>query len=68
MMRLHMHLSLYPQCTEATQSLQHAVMYVLQFVGGQNQFIDPWGAFKCSLLYISDAVITQVTAGGEKQE
>lgn len=31
----------YPQCAEATESLQHAVVYVLQSVGGQNQLIDP---------------------------
>lgn len=51
----------YPQCAEATESLQHAVVYVLQSVGGQNQLIDPWSSFKRSLLYVSDTVITQVT-------
>lgn len=44
-MCLHMHLSVcmcvYPQCAEATESLQHAVVYVFQSVGGQNQLIDP---------------------------
>ena len=53
----------HPQCAEATESLQHAVVYVLQSVGGQNQLIDPRSSFKCPLLYVSDAVITQVTAG-----
>lgn len=52
----------HPQCAEATESLQHAVVYVLQSVGGQNQLVDPRGSFKCPLLYVSDAVITQVTA------
>lgn len=40
-MGLHMHLQcmcecVYPQRAEATESFQHAVMYVLQSVGGQD--------------------------------
>lgn len=58
----------YPQCAEATESLQHAVVYVLQSVGGQNQLIDPRGSFKCPLLYVSDAIITQVTARNSEKE
>lgn len=58
----------YPQCAEATESLQHAVVYVLQSVGGQNQLTDPWSSFKRSLLYVSDTVITQVTTQSGKQE
>ncbi|KAF3852105.1 hypothetical protein F7725_005460 [Dissostichus mawsoni] len=44
------------QCAEATESLQHAVVYVLQSVGGQDQLIDPGGSFKCPLLYVSDTL------------
>lgn len=52
----------YPQRAEATESLQHAVVYVLQSVGGQNQLIDPRGSLKRPLLYVGDTIITQVTA------
>lgn len=41
---LHVYLKcvcVYPQCAEATESLQHAVVDVFQSVGGQNQLIDP---------------------------
>lgn len=58
----------YPQSTEAAESLQHAVVHVLQSVGGQDQLIDPRGSFKRSLLDVSDAVIAQVTASGGKTE
>lgn len=56
----------YPQCTEAAEALQHAMVHVLQSVGGQDQLIDPRSSFKRSLLDVSDAVIAQVTASGGK--
>lgn len=58
----------YPQCAEAAESLQHAVVHVLQSVGGQDQLIDPRSSFKSSLLDVSDAVIAQVTASSGKIE
>lgn len=43
------------------------MMYVLQSVGGQNQLIDPRSSFKRPLLYVSDAIITQVAASGKSR-
>lgn len=63
---IHDNVCVYPQCTEAAESLQHAVVHVLQSVGGQDQLIDPRSSFKRSLLNVSDAVIAQVTASGGK--
>lgn len=62
----HDNVCVYPQCAEAAESLQHAVVHVLQSVGGQDQLIDPRSSFERSLLDVSDAVIAQVTASGGK--
>lgn len=59
---------MYLQCAKATESLQHAVVHVLQSVGSQDQLIDPRSSFKCSLLDVGDAVIAQVAASGGKTE
>lgn len=59
---------MYPQCSKAAESLQHAVVHVLQPVGSEDQLIDPRSSFKRSLLDVSDAVITQVAASGGKNK
>lgn len=65
---IYHHVCVYSQCTQATESLQHAVVHILQSVGGQDQLIDPRSSFKRSLLDVSDAVIAQITASGGKTE
>lgn len=57
----------YPQRAEASEALQHAVMHVLQPVGGQNQLVDPRSSFKRALLYVGDAVVAQVAASGQSR-
>lgn len=58
----------YPQCAQATESFQHAVMHIFQSIGGQNELVDPRSSFESALLDVSDAVITQVTCGGGAEE
>ena len=57
-----------PQCAQAPQALQHAVMDVLQTVGGEDQLVDPRGPLKRPLLDVTDTIVTKVTAGGQQTD